>query len=113
MKKEELKNRVIARGEGSNHSHVITGDAVVKNKNGEIVIEVGKEGAILKHLLESEWMNGNEKWTGEHTDIDLSGLPDQVRHGDVFLEKIGERSYKYIPQMEYDPYNDVISQVRD
>lgn len=113
MNKKELKNRIIARGEASNHSHIITGDAVVRNVNGEILIEVGNEGAVLKHLLESEWMKGKQVWTKEHADIDLAELPAQVRHGDVMLEKIGPRTYKHIQQMEYDPYNEVIRQVRD
>lgn len=113
MNKQERKNRVIAQGEHSNHSHIITGDAIVRNERGEILIEVGNEGAVLKHLLESNWMSGQETWTGEHTDIDLSGLPNQVRHGDVLLEKIADRTYKYIPQVEYDPYDDAIRAVRD
>ena len=113
MTKKELKNRIIARGEGSNHSHIITGDAIVKNENGEILIEVGNEGCVLKHLLETSWLDGREEWTGEHADIDLTELPDQVRHGDVLLDRVGKRTYKCIPQMEYDPYEDLIRQVKD
>jgi|SRR6478609_11978350 len=114
MKKQERINRVIARGEGSNHSHVIVGDAIVtRNKNNEILIEVGNEGAVLRHIIETSWLQGQEVHTGEHGDISLEELPSQVRQGDVFLEKIGERTYKYISQQEYDPYNDLIQQVRD
>lgn len=114
MNKQERINRVIARGEGSNHSHVIVGDAeVTRNKNGEILIEVGDEGAVLRHIIETSWMEGNEVHTGEHGDISLEELPAQVRQGDVLLEKVGKRTYKYIAQQEYDPYNDVIKQVRD
>lgn len=113
MNKKERTMRVIARGEGSNHSHVIVGDAVVRNKNGEILIEIGNEGAVLRHILETSWMNGQEVHTGEHGDIELGELPAQVRQGDVFLEKVGERTYKYIAQQEFDPYNDLIQQVSD
>lgn len=114
MNKQERKNRIIARGEGSNHSHVIVGDAEVKrNAEGEILVTIGKEGAVLKHILESSWMEGNEVFTGEHKDIDLSAMPSQVRHGDVMLELVKGRTYKYIPQVEYDPYDEVIRQVRD
>ena len=114
MNKTERLSRILARGEGSNHSHVIVGDAEVKrNNDGEILIEVGKEGAVLRHILETSWMNGQEVHTGEHGDIELKELPAQVRQGDVFLEKVGERTYKYIAQQEYDPYNDLIQQVRD
>jgi len=114
MKKQERINRVIARGEGSNHSHVITGDATItRNKDSEILIEVGNEGAVLRHILETNWLEGTETHTGEHGDINLTDLPDQVRQGDVLLEKISKRTYKYIAKQEYDPYNDLIQQVRD
>lgn len=114
MNKKERTNRVIARGEGSNHSHVMVGDVEVKrNNDGEILITIGSEGAVLRHILESSWMGGAEVHTGEHGDISLTDLPTQVRQGDVMLEKVGERTYKYIAQVEYDPYDDVIRQVRD
>jgi len=114
MNKQERINRVIARGEGSNHSHVIIGDAqVTRNNKGEILIEVGKEGAVLRHILESSWMIGQEIHTGEHTDISLEELPSQIRQGDVMLEKIGARTYRYIAQQEFDPYNDLIQTVKD
>lgn len=116
MKKEERQQRVIARGEGSNHSHVITGDKVrVYQKSGETFIEVGEDSnAVLKHLMETEWLNGKEVWTKEHSDISLKGLPKQVRHGDCFLELIDQKgTYKYIPQLEYDPYNEIIRKVID
>lgn len=113
MTNSDRKNRIIARGEGSNHAHVITGDAIVTNNRGEILIEVGNAGAVLKHILESEWMNGTEKWTGEHADINLTDLPDQVRHGDVMLQRTGERQYKYIQQMVFDPLTRRIEAARD
>lgn len=114
MKKQDRVNRIIAKGEGSNHSHVIVGDAeVIRNKKGEILIQVGEEGAVLRHILETAWLEGQEVHTGEHSDIPLQDLPAQIRQGDVMLEKIGERTYKYIAQQEYDPYNDLIQQVRD
>jgi hypothetical protein len=114
MKKEELINRIIARGEHSNHCHVITGDAIIeRNEKGEVIIEVGKEGVIIKHLLETEWLNNNEVWTNEHTDISLSDLPEQIRHGDVLLDKIGERRYKYVQQVEWHPYERKIQEVKD
>lgn len=96
MNKKERENRIIARGEHSNHCHVITGDAVVKNNNGEILVEVGNERAVLRHLLESDWMKGNEVWTKEHHDI-----------------KIEKGTYKYIAQKEFDPFEGIIRNVLD
>ncbi len=114
LSKEERKNRIIARGEHSNHSHVIVGDAsVTRNDKGEILVKIGKEGAVLKHLLESEWMNGIELWTKEHKDIPLKEMPKQVRHGDVLLDKINETTYRFIQQVQYSPYDKMIQQVKD
>jgi len=95
MTKKERKNRIIARGEVSGHSHIVVGDAIVRNENGEILIEVtGK--ASIRHLLETAWMEGQEVWTKEHADIELE-----------------PGKYKYIQQQEYDPYQDIIQKVRD
>ena len=97
MKKEEKKSRILARGEHSNHSHIITGDATVtRNNNGEVIITVGNEGAFLKHLLETDWMEGKETWTKEHKDIPIE-----------------KGTYKYIQQIEVDPYSEKIQQVKD
>lgn len=97
MNLTQRKNRIIARGEFSNHSHVVTGDAEVRRENGKILVEVGNEGAVLKHILETAWLDGQEVWTGEHTDIALE--PGQT--------------YEFIQQSEYDPYEDKIREVRD
>lgn len=114
MNTQQRKNRIIAHGEHSNHCHVIVGDVeVTRNRNGEILIEVGSEGAILRHLLETQWIEGKEQWTEEHNDIDLSFLPLQVRHGDVMLEKVSERRYKFIQQKVYDPLTKRIEDARD
>jgi len=61
--------------------------------NQEIYLD---EGAILKHILETDWMDGKETWTGEHTDIPL---------------KPGK--YKYIQQKVYDPLTKRIEDARD
>jgi len=114
MKLEERKNRVIAKGEHSNHSHVITGNATVTERNGGKFITVGEDqDAALQHLLETDWLNGEEIWTREHAPISLKGMPAQVRQGDVLLIKTGEREYQFIQQKEYDPYEDVIRAVAD
>lgn len=112
MKKEERQSRIIARGEVSGHAHIITGEAIVRNENGEILIEItGK--ASIRHLLETAWLAGQEHWTEEHMDIDLTDLPKQVRHGDVLLDRIAPKTYKMIGQREYDPYEKHIRAVQD
>jgi len=64
------QRRILARGEHSNHSHILTGD-VEFNEKGQFI--VGEDSnVIIKHLLETDWLQGKETWTGEHTDIKLS-----------------------------------------
>lgn len=109
----ERKKRIIARGEHSNHSHIIVGDAEVETKGGDTYITIGDGGASIKHLLESAWLSGEEKWTGEHSDISLNELPEQVRHGDILLKKIDARKYQYIQQMVFDPLSKRIEAARD
>jgi hypothetical protein len=98
MTRKERELRIIARGETSNHSHVVIGDDVnVITKENKTIIEVGKSGAVLRHLLEDNWVNeGVETWTEEHTDI-----------------KIEKGRYEYIQQVEYDPLAKLIQKVKD
>lgn len=121
MNLSERKNRIIARGEFSNHAHVITGDAeVTRNGRGEILIKLGEEDCVLKHILETAWIEGKEKWTGEHHDINLTELDEKTkiggfagRHGDVAIKKVAEKTYKYIQQQVFDPLTKRIQDARD
>lgn len=94
MTNQERKARIIARGEHSNHSHVITGD-IEFNSKGQIIVGENSN-AILKHILETEWMEGKEVWTGEHTDI-----------------KLQPGIYEYVPQQVFDPLSKRIEAARD
>lgn len=114
LTEEQRKSRIIARGEFSNHAHVMIGDCEVEIKDGKTLIHItDDQNACLKHLLESDWLQGKETWTTEHKDISLKGFPQQVRHGDVLLNKCGKNTYEYIPQLEYDPYSKLIQSVKD
>ena len=93
---KERKNRIIARGELSNHAHIITGECEIIEKNESVIIKAGKNCAI-KHLLESEFLKGKEIWTGEHEDIEL----------------IEGESYEYVQQIQYNPYKEGIERVID
>lgn len=94
---KKVKHNIIARGEVSGHSHIAVGDVeVFENERGDIILDVKGEAAI-KHLLEEAFVkDGKEVWTGEHADIPL---------------KIGR--YKYVPQVEFDPYEEEIRKVQD
>ena len=87
------EQRIIAKGEFSNHCHVITGDVEFKGKQ---IIVSEDSNASIKHLLESDWMRGVETWTGEHTDIALTpGI------------------YEYVPQLVFDPLLKRIESAKD
>jgi hypothetical protein len=94
MNTNQRKQRIIARGEHSNHCHVITGD-VEFDAQGRIVVNEDSN-AVLKHLLENDWMDGKETWTGEHTDI-----------------KLTPGTYEYVPQQVFDPLSKRIEAARD
>ena len=98
MTKQERQNRIIARGEVSGHSHIITGDVIITREDGKTIIEVGENSnACLKHLLEEPYIkDGSEVWTKEHKDIALA-----------------PGKYEYIQQVEFDPYADLIRKVQD
>lgn len=122
MNKNERKNRIIARGEHSNHSHVVVGDAQIeRNSEGEIIITLGNEDCVLRHILESHWLEEEkEVWTNEHHDVNLTDNDSSVevggficRHGDVALKKVGNKKYQYIQQQVFDPLTKRIEDARD
>lgn len=94
LTKEQREKRIIARGEFSNHCHVIVGDVQFDEQNRMIVNE--DSNAVLKHLLEKDWMEGREVWTGEHKDITLQ-----------------PGTYEYVPQLVFDPLSKRIEAARD
>ena len=99
MTKEERMNRVVARGEHSNHSHAVIGEDVTirREEKGSIFVTVGNSGAVLRHILEKEYVeSGQEVWTQEHTDIQLPP---------------GE--YEFVGQIEYNPYDETVNRVKD
>lgn len=112
MTQKERKSRIIARGEHSGHSHIITGEAIVRNEHGEILIDINGTAAI-EHLMEDAWMKGENIWTTEHASIDLTEMPAMLRQGDIMLEKVGPKTYKFIQQKVYDPLSKRIEDARD
>jgi hypothetical protein len=96
MEKQERKLRIVARGETSNHCHVLTGNCAIAEEKNKITVNVEDGSCIMKHLLEDAWMQGQEVWTKEHEDI-----------------KIAPGKYEIIRQVEYDPYEKIIKSVQD
>jgi hypothetical protein len=94
MTQNERKKRILAYGEHSGHCHVITGN-VEFDLQGRIIVG-DDSNAVLKHLLEKEWMEGKEQWTGEHADI-----------------KLATGTYEYVPQIVFDPLSKRIEKAKD
>lgn len=95
MKKQELEKRIIARGEFSNHSHIVVGEANITEENGTTFITAEKD-VTLEHLLESSWMGGTKEWTKEHNPIPLEN-----------------GKYEVVLQRQYDPYQKAAERARD
>lgn len=118
--KESRTIRIVARGEVSGHSHIITGDVVIERLDTKIIGHIKGQCAI-KHLLEKPFVEeGLEVWTKEHFDADISELIKKakdnevfIRHGDVFIEKINDNTFSIIQQNEYNPYEKIIQKVQD
>jgi hypothetical protein len=112
MTLNERMQRIIARGEHSGHSHIITGNAIIRNERGDVLIDVEGQCAI-EHLLEDAWLEGKTIHTKEHEKIDLTELQPYIRQGDIFLEKVSPKTYKFIQQMVFDPLSKRIKAARD
>ena len=91
---------IIARGEHSNHSHILTAetdDLIEVFTSNDGTIYVNAKGEInLEHLLETEYYAGKNVWTGEHA-----------------AHTLPAGQYKFLPQYEYHPYDDEIRRVMD
>jgi hypothetical protein len=118
LTKEEVegrKARVIARGEFSDHCHVIEGNATIVKKGNVTYVNVEDSTAVMKHLIESEYLKGNDVWTKEHHDAPITD--DIVRHGDVTLVKQtsgpNKGMYQFVVPQERDLFSGVQRRVRD
>ncbi len=103
---KERQLRMIARGEFSDHCHVICGDqAVVEEKDGNVFVTVPEDADVqIRHLLESAWIgNGKEISVLEHTNY-------KDGHGDIKLEP---GKYKYVAQVEKGLLDDAVRRVVD
>lgn len=88
-------SEIIAQGEFSNHSHIITGDAeVIESEGGDLYVNA--TNASIEHLLETAWKEGRKEWTKEHEAI-----------------QIDPGFYKVVLQRQYNPYEKAIQRVRD
>ena len=95
------ENRIVAKGEFSDHSHVVTGDADIYEDNGKMYVCVGKRGAKLQHTLESQLpknlLENNNLQVADHAIIELEP----------------ETTFEVSIQNEYNPYSKLFEQVRD
>jgi hypothetical protein len=88
---KQVKEKIIAHGESSNHCHRVSKEVEVLKTNDKTYLRVNSKGK-LEHVLVSD----PETWTKEH-------LPVELEKGD----------YEVIQQREYDPYEKHIRSVQD
>lgn len=102
-KKQEKESRIVARGEWSDHSHVITGDAeIYQDDKGKMYVSVGKKGAKLQHTLESKL---NFSTLSKEQDLEVAD------HG--IIELAPNTVFEVSIQNEYNPYSKLFEQVQD
>lgn len=99
---DKPENFIIARGEHSNHSHIVcptvegTPVSFFKDSKGELYFTVDGD-FTLEHLLETHYKQSKAKvWTEEHVPVAFPA-----------------GTYKYIQQTEFHPYEDAIRAARD
>jgi hypothetical protein len=93
------EERIVARGEHTDHSHIVYGEAarIYHTLQGEMYVDTREGAAIIRHVLESRHQQGIQIWTGEHRTLLLP-------HGKVYQIK---------QQSEYDPYSRMMWGVMD
>lgn len=102
VEKNSKDSRIIARGEWSDHSHVVTGDAKIFESEGKLYIGVGENGAKLQHTFESklDFMTLSEERDMEVADHEIIELPPNS-------------CFEVNIQNEYNPYSKLFEQVKD
>jgi hypothetical protein len=96
---KKIAPKPIAYGEHSGHQHVLTGDVEYFELNGRIICAVGKDGARLQHIHESNftgWEKLDEMRTADHKSIILP-----------------PGNYEFFIQNEYNPYTKIMEKVID
>lgn len=104
--KEERLLRIVARGEHSGHAHILVGEDLVIERDGDDIVFTVPEGAevLLRHLVEEAWCERGEQvsiWDrekGRDGHMDIAVAPGQ---------------YRVIHQIETDPISRAIRQVMD
>jgi hypothetical protein len=75
----------------------LLGGKIESKPGGGVRVVVEEPGiAKVRHLLESQWIKGNQVWTKEHEDIDMAPGIYEPEH-----------------QVEFDPYEEEIRKVQD
>ena len=98
---KSLDSRIAARGEFSDHCHVITGDCDIYEHDGRMYVKAGKKGVTLQHTKESMLPVNLENCS------DLT-VADHPKH----ILKANE-VYDVTIQNEFNPYDKLFQKVAD
>ena len=98
---KRIKNRPIALGEHSGHMHVLTGDVEMFELDGRIICAVGKDGARLQHVHESNFTDAS--WTKK----------EEITKADHNSNELPAGNYEFWIQYSYNPYSKLREKVID
>jgi len=98
---KKIKNTPIAYGEHSGHQHCLTGDVELFEVDGTYFACVGKDGAVLQHVHESNFTELSWKTTKELP------MADHKPH------HLPEGIYEFGIQNSYNPYSKLMEKVID
>ncbi|MES2112316.1 MAG: hypothetical protein V4577_26400 [Bacteroidota bacterium] len=96
-----ISNKPIALGEHSGHMHVLTGDVEMFEFEGRIITVIGKDGARLQHVHESNFTD--KCWTS----------PDELKIADHNSHLLPTGVCEFWIQNAYNPYSKIMEQVID
>ena len=101
---DSKESRIIARGEFSDHAHVLVGEVTITKDADKHYVTVGPKGAILMHTMESKLPD----------DLKLFEKLQEADHKPIPLPALGkDEVYEIWIQNEYNPYSKHLQQSRD
>lgn len=99
---DSLSSRIVARGEWSDHCHVITGECDIFEADGRMFVKAGKNGMTLQHTKES--LLNFDKLDGQG-DLHVADHPKHVLKP--------SQVYSVVIQNEFNPYRKAFDKVAD
>jgi hypothetical protein len=98
---KKVSNKPIALGEHSGHMHILTGDVEMFEYEDKVYTSVGRDGARLQHIHESNLTP--ECWTST----------EEVQKADHASHVLPQGVYEFFIQNSFNPYTKLMEKVVD